>query len=434
MNLTESFGVAVEVATTATATTTAATSEATLVFGWLGVLGAWLCFGSFAVPMKWESVVDAQVHPLIYQGYKTFWTVITSHLTLIFCPFPSFLAIEYGFLSGLSWVPAGIGAIIAVQNVGIACGQAIWQTGIIMTSFVWGLFILKTDHFHDPWGTVASIVALLCGVVGMTLSFNLFKVNPDDDLEEVPMTLSQEGTPNVDPALLNPTSRSADNVGAPSTGAGDLAASIVSLGSGKGLTLKREDSKRSLSDVKFSAAAAIKNADGTTPFEASVPLGIGAAIFNGIWGGSNLVPSFYAPVHGVEFTLSFAYGAGIVNVMLLLLYWCVCKIHWKCDFPSFHFKVMALPGFVSGSLWSCGNFCSLYVVQVLGQGFGNSMIQSSVIVAGLWGILWYREVTGRPIVYWSLWLIVCVAGMLGLSTEKLLYVAPTAASAPLIWT
>ena len=59
---------------------------------------------SLAVPMKWESVVDADVHPLVFQCYKTAWTFVTSHLILIVEPY------EYtwwGILSGFSWVPAG---------------------------------------------------------------------------------------------------------------------------------------------------------------------------------------------------------------------------------------------------------------------------------------------------------------------------------------
>merc|ERR1712054_659912 len=79
---------------------------------------------------------------------------------------------------------------------------------------------------------------------------------------------------------------------------------------------------------------------------------------------------------------------------------------------------MALPGLISGGLWSTGNFCSLYAVNTIGQGIGYSLIQSSVIVSGCWGIFWYRELKGRPVVYWTMCCIVCMVGVLGLASEK----------------
>merc|ERR1712083_1093931 len=144
-------------------------------------------------------------------------------------------------------------------------------------------------------------------------------------------------------------------------------------------------------------------------------LGIAAALFNGIWGGANLVPSHYAPYHGIDFVISFADGAAIANVTIAVVYVLIAKFVWRSPLPSPHFRVMALPGFLSGCLWSAGNFCSLYAVNTVGQGIGYSLIQSSVIVSGLWGILYYREMSGKPILYWSACCAVCIAGVLGLA-------------------
>lgn len=150
----------------------------------------------------------------------------------------------------------------------------------------------------------------------------------------------------------------------------------------------------------------------------SVALGIGAALFNGVWGGSNLVPSKYAPLHGIHFTISFATGALIANVTLVFIYVAIAKLWWRSPIPSMQFRVMALPGFISGTLWSAGNFLSLYVVHHMGEGIGASLIQSSVIVSGLWGICYYREMSGRPILYWSLCCAICLGGVTTLALEK----------------
>ena len=81
-------------------------AESSLI-GWLAVIVACLAFGSFAVPMKAETVVKVQVHPLVFQSYKTFWVLITSFLTAFWYPVEF---TPWGIVSGLSWVPAGVAA------------------------------------------------------------------------------------------------------------------------------------------------------------------------------------------------------------------------------------------------------------------------------------------------------------------------------------
>ena len=63
-----------------------------------------------------------------------------------------------------------------------------------------------------------------------------------------------------------------------------------------------------------------ETSEGAATPATSVALGIGAALFNGVWGGSNLVPSKYAPLHGIHFTISFATGALTANVTIVLIY------------------------------------------------------------------------------------------------------------------
>ena len=51
--------------------------------GWLCVLVAIVCFGSFAAPVKTKRVKEANVHPLVYQTYKSFWCFATCFLVLL---------------------------------------------------------------------------------------------------------------------------------------------------------------------------------------------------------------------------------------------------------------------------------------------------------------------------------------------------------------
>jgi len=378
------------------------------VLPWLSVLGAWICFGSFAVPMKWQSVVNAQVHPLIFQCYKTFWAFASAHLILFFQPYEFSY---WGIVSGFSWVPAGIAAVIAVQHVGIACGQAVWQVTIIVTSMLWGCLVLHDEAVHSWCGTAASLLCLAMGIVGMTFSFNM----KQPTLEAASNALippfgrsHSHGALCAKVAPLLPTSKSEG--------------SCAELGEKKRTRIK---TRKSLSDVRFSADDLLDCVDksfdvgevAASP-RTSMALGISAALFNGVWGGANLVPSHYAPVHGTHFVISFGTGALIANVAIMFAYALVAKFWWRSALPSPHIRVMTLPGCLSGVLWSAGNFCSLYAVSTLGQGVGYSLIQSSVIVSGLWGIVYFRELRGSAVLCWSVFCALCVGGVLGLAAEK----------------
>ena len=51
--------------------------------GWCAVAIAVASFGSFAVPAKCFAARAADVHPLVYQTYKSFWCFATSWLVLL---------------------------------------------------------------------------------------------------------------------------------------------------------------------------------------------------------------------------------------------------------------------------------------------------------------------------------------------------------------
>merc|ERR1712187_83525 len=55
----------------------------------------------------------------------------------------------------------------------------------------------------------------------------------------------------------------------------------------------------------------------------------------------------------------------------------------------------ALPGICSGVLWASGNTLSVHATLRLGQAVGFPLTQSCVLVSGLWGIFYFRELTDR---------------------------------------
>lgn len=63
--------------------------------------------------------------------------------------------------------------------------------------------------------------------------------------------------------------------------------------------------------------------------------------------------------------------------------------------PPWHFQALWLPGVMSGILFSIGEFASIIAVAYLGQGVGNTFVQCKIIIAGLWGLLYYKYVHCR---------------------------------------
>jgi glucose uptake protein GlcU len=147
--------------------------------------------------------------------------------------------------------------------------------------------------------------------------------------------------------------------------------------------------------------------------------GMLAALFCGVWGGSITAPMTYAPpeARGTGYLASFAIGSSLVNFGLWVLrYLYTVRVLYRDQLheggvpvrravgpvlaaayrtlPSFHLRVMWLPGGLAGLLWSIGNFFSLIAVFYLGEGVGYPLVQTSILISGLWGLFYYKEVTG----------------------------------------
>lgn len=74
-----------------------------------------LTYGSFGVPIK--ATKDVDVHPLVFQSYKTFVMFVT-------CWGVKLLGVDIGFtnwglLSGFLWVVGGTGGIYGIRNAGM---------------------------------------------------------------------------------------------------------------------------------------------------------------------------------------------------------------------------------------------------------------------------------------------------------------------------
>jgi hypothetical protein len=89
--------------------------------------------------------------------------------------------------------------------------------------------------------------------------------------------------------------------------------------------------------------------------------------------------------------------------------------------PVWHFSQLSIPGMSAGVLLSIAMFGSVLSVTYLGQGIGNSIVQTKILVSGLWGILWFAEIRGTWIITkWFLSASLTVIGIVWLSYERIL--------------
>jgi Transmembrane family, TMEM144 of transporters len=157
-------------------------------------------------------------------------------------------------------------------------------------------------------------------------------------------------------------------------------------------------------------------------------VGIALAVFNGCYGGSIMVPLKFCPdpaiTNGIGYVWSFSIGAMVVTTALWII-----RYLWVLNetgsvkgayqaLPSLHLQEMWKPGGLSGLLWSIGNLFSILAVDYLGEGVGYCVCQASMLVSGLWGIFYFQEVKGAPIIFrWFLSALLTVSGILLLSYE-----------------
>eukprot|EP01091_Cochliopodium_minus_P019482 TRINITY_DN8201_c0_g1_i1.p1 TRINITY_DN8201_c0_g1~~TRINITY_DN8201_c0_g1_i1.p1 ORF type:complete len:333 (-),score=41.17 TRINITY_DN8201_c0_g1_i1:4-1002(-) len=124
-------------------------------------------------------------------------------------------------------------------------------------------------------------------------------------------------------------------------------------------------------------------------------IGILLAFANGFLNGSFLVPLSYAPkeAHGIQFLISFAIGIMVIVLFMDLVVFIVLFFMGK-KFPPFHFRVTCIPGLSTGFMWTIGNFCATYATLYLGNTIGFPLVQVQLIISGMWGLFYYKEIKG----------------------------------------
>lgn len=256
----------------------------------------------------------------------------------------------------------------------------IYQTLMNITVFVFGWVVaIWTDVVFTPWGILSGLlwnIFLTC----MVLSVRMIGLSVAQSLW-CGTTIAVSMIWGVS---INTEGKQVKNVGLGMLGVAILILGIVGVG------LANTPYPRRLCNPCLGKRKEIRSIPRGRISRREVLLGTFLALLGGVFNGSLLVPMIFAPenAQGIAFTPSFGIGTLIVSLTFFTLYYLVIKRTWPI--PG-HIKVATLPAIAGGIIWTMGNCSSFYALEYLGLTVGYPLTQCALFVAGLWGLLYYKE-------------------------------------------
>lgn len=380
--------------------------------GIVAALCSCLFHGTFVCPMKSKAANSVNVDPLVFQTYKVCMCFILSWLTLLVV---EFIFTPWGLVSGLLWIPGGSAGIYAVRTNGIAISVGIWSCISVLTSTMWG-FLVFDEKVKSDLFTMIGVIMLIIGVIGLS-----FSSAPDNNKNENDQDAKEDSlkAPLLERKDTSPTLDINDDI--------DIGWFESDFSDDSFMTVL-EDNNNSSSQEEVTDSARNENKSdyvNVCGLEVSrFVLGVFCAILNGVNSGSVLVPMHYSGMKGLEFAPSFAIGA--LNALVLAWLARFLYHYFKTGYistafytlPPMHLRKMLLPGIISGTLWQIGSIGGMLSVSFFGQGIGMSIGQSSLVVSGLWGIFFFKEVVRSvKIASWFASAIITIAGVYVLCRE-----------------
>lgn len=363
----------------------------------------------------------------------------------------------WGLLSGALWVMGGTCGVYGIRLAGLAIATGTWSSIMILVNFIWGIGV-----FHEPVNSIFNAAVafgfLAMGVVGMAHFSSSNKkedavVHKRKEKDDRPFSSSNRKEDNAVPIFKRKEKDDRDVV--PSL----IVKSSWWLSARKLIgifskNINNDDDKIKNDDPCENHFLMPQQQNGGSTFnydseedgtnspnvtfrlgpKFSITLtrrtaGLAGAAANGFLSGSSLIPLHYAKTQqglgGIKYIPSFATGSLLANAFLWILifisrYKTSLSYTWNYCMPSWHLKQLLLPGLASGTLMSVGMFGSILATTYLGQGVGNSIVQSKILVSGLWGILYFGEIQGfKNRILWFASACLTVSGILLLSMERL---------------
>lgn len=354
------------------------TQEITSTLGWVGVASAIIFFGIMNVPIKIPPVQRTKVDPMVLQLYYSFTIFASSWLLLLFSDKPFHFS-YWGIIGASLWVPASLFSIFALRFLGLSVAQGLWSGLTILVSFLWGAVVFR-DPVKNGWLTALGMILLLLGIFGVAMckSDDAVAVAENDKQEHSESAhLNHDDDDDVESRLQHSKSTN------PSVRSTAVVSSVTASDDRHEIETQLTEQMDVPMTKKEKAIALLKK---SKDFILGVLCCVGLGLFN----GSMMVPARFNPDKSIIYCLSFGIGVLIVTPVLFVIYFLV-----KREIPKFHPKETLFPGLLVGFIWNLGNVGStVAALSPLGLTVGFPLTQCALVVGGIIGIVFFRELRG----------------------------------------
>lgn len=371
--------------------------------------------GAYPLFIKTPRVLAANVHPVIFQCYKSGMVFLTGFLFLI----PRYIHYSkshedgermyeftyWGMVSAAAWVPSGITTIFAVPRIGMSMTMAVSSATSSVLSFLvfWLVFGSKMKTYSCGKGCTyfrAPIYLVTCvmGMFVMIFSKKVatwagFKGESDSDSKEAkPLLINEDDVKRSSSPKNSTINWLAGMLSATLSGTfGALQYGLYTFG------------KKHEYDRYTDLGCTSKNTTACPP---------------------SLIEEFNT--FG-SWMISFGLGAAAMVSLVLTIVSFVEGSRPPTDgddrcfrVPSFNFGVLKIAGVSAGTFWALGNFLNTTAVKLGGNAVIMAQtLSSSIITSGLLGIFYYGE--GGSFAAKVIWAIAAawtLASMVLLGLEK----------------
>ena len=275
------------------------------------------------------------------------------------------------------WVPASLLSLIAIHLLGLGVAQGVWSGVNIITSFTWGVALFHSE-IGNPYLTALALILMVVGIVGIATcsKWNLPELLPASSTET--KSLVNETVTHYDGNEENPE--------APNTFNPEVQNNEQAVEKTIETTQEEEEYPTQPLSRKEKIVSILKSSK-------NYILGLACSVGVGVLGGSQFVPSRFEEKPGVVYVVGFGFGSAGITSAILVIYYIYYIIRYRVVLP-FHPKVAVFPC-ITACLWQVGNIMATYVsMSSLGFTIGLPLTQASLVVAGICGLLFFKELRG----------------------------------------
>jgi len=374
--------------------------------------------GTYPIFVKTPAVLAADVHPAVFQLYKSAWVAVSGLLFVVvngFAPWvrhdgtPFYSFTWWAVLSACAWVPAGTCLIAAVPRVGVGAGVLLFDGSTTLLSFLAFTLVfhepLKPHYASDGGVYYLAPVYLIAALVGMA------------GLVLLPKWLTER----LQLGRVYSTSAGAIRVSYSSSKSEPLLPIASRTESGAVIA-----AAPAASDPSISHLNAITPPNALLGCTLALTAGLLSAVQYGVVTfGKKSLPIAVSTANAEalnplgSWTFTFGVSSTLINIIGVL----TLRHAFEADaLPGeFDLKVrqIGLPASAAGLCYSLSLLCTTLAVE---RG-GNAIVLAqrnamSLVTSGLWGVLWYREVKGWPAVVWCGCALVTMSSVVLLGLEK----------------